>query len=104
MSASVSIQTLPIQAVPSQTFAATLGEQACTITLQQLSTGLFFSLTMAGNVIVSQRYCADRVSLVRYAYLGFSGYLYFVDTSGAGADPSYDGLGSRYLLVYETDG
>lgn len=94
-------QTLPVQPVASQTFPVTLGNQNCTITLQQMSTGLFFTLAVAGNVIVSSRYCADRVNLVRPAYLGFSGYLYFVDTSGAGEDPSYKGLGSQFILVYE---
>jgi hypothetical protein len=96
-------QTLPIQPVASQTFQAILGGQNCTITLQQMSTGLYLTLVIAGAVIVGSKYCADRVSLVRYAYLGFVGYLYFVDISGAGEDPSYEGLGSQFLLVYEQD-
>lgn len=97
----MSQQTLAIQPVPSQTFQAMLGGQNCTITLQQMSTGLFLTLALAGVVIVSSRYCPDRVSLVRYAYLGFTGWLYFVDTSGAGEDPSYEGLGTQFLLIYE---
>ena len=32
-------------------------------------------------------------------YLGFVGDLMFADTQGA-SDSSYDGLGTRYLLVY----
>lgn len=95
-------QTLPVQPVGIQTFQATLGTQDCTITLTQRSTGLFIDLSVAGAVVLSSRYCRDRVNLVRRAYLGFAGWLYFVDTSGAGADPSYDGLGSRWLLVYES--
>lgn len=97
----MSQQTLAIQPDPAQTFQATLGGQDCTITLQQMSTGLFITVALAGVVIVSSRYCPDRVNLVRYAYLGFVGWLYFVDTSGAGEDPNYGGLGSRFLLIYE---
>jgi hypothetical protein len=145
-------QTLPIQPLPAQTFQATLGGQNCQITLQQRSTGLFASLWIDNNPIILSRYCNDRVNLVRQSYLGFDGYLYFIDTapgstgetqpitsganaamlwtadsdvvtadsdnftadgstSGAGQqvvssplglDPYYEGLGSRFILVYET--
>lgn len=92
---------IPVQAVPAQTFQITLGTQNCTITLRQLSTGLFLDLSVSGSPVVSGTYCNDRVNLVRRAYLGFSGSLYFVDTTHAGSDPSYDGLSTRYLCVYE---
>lgn len=95
-------QVLPIQPVPSQTFQATLGAQNCQITLQQMSTGLFASLSINGTPIISGKYCNDRVNLIRQAYLGFKGWLYFVDTAGKQGDPNYQGLGSRYLLVYES--
>ena len=103
MSANFSIQVLPVQPLPIQTFDATLGNQNCTITLRQLATGLFIDLAVSGNPIISGVYCNDRVNLVRRKYLGFGGALYFVDTSGQGNDPSYTGLGTRYLLVYEWD-
>lgn len=93
-------QVLPIQPLPAQTFEATLGGQNCAITLQQMVTGLFASISVTGSPIISGRYCNDRVGLVRQAYLGFIGWLYFVDTQG-GTDPNYAGLGSRYILVYE---
>ena len=95
-------QVLPIQPVPSQTFQATLGTQNCSITLQQMSTGLFVSLSISGAPIISGKYANDRVNLIRQSYLGFVGWLYFVDSSGKGRDPDFSGLGSRYLLVYES--
>jgi len=98
----VTQQILPVQAVPAQTFQATLAGQNCVILLQQMALGLFISLSIAGNPIISGKYCNDRVNLIRQAYLGFKGWLYFVDSSGQGQDPSYAGLGSRYLLVYES--
>lgn len=95
-------QVLPVQPQAAQTFEATLSGQDCTITLRQLALGLFIDLAVSGNPILSGRYCVDRVGLVRYAYLGFIGWLYFVDTQDS-SDPYYTGLGSRYLLVYESD-
>jgi hypothetical protein len=149
--------TIPIQPLPAQTFQATLGTQNCQITLQQMSTGLFVSLSIDGEPIISGKYCNDRVNLIRQAYLGFDGWLYFVDTApgstgetqpltgasapttpaistwtadsavvtadsadataddstsggstGAytsvplGLDPNWQGLGSRFILVYES--
>jgi hypothetical protein len=95
-------QVLPLKALPAQTFQATLGGQECEVSLQQMATGLFASLSVSGAQIIAGRYCCDRVGWVRYDYLGFAGWLYFVDTQG-GSDPNYAGLGSRYILVYESD-
>jgi len=95
-------QVLSISAVPAQTFQATLGSQNCRITLQQMSTGLFASLSLSGNPVISGKYCNDRVNLIRQKYLGFAGWLYFVDSTGQECDPNYADLGTRYLLVYES--
>jgi hypothetical protein len=97
----VTQQVLPLQPLPAQTLEATLDGQDCEIILQQMVTGLFASLSVAGQQVIAGRYCNDRVGLVRQQYLGFLGWLYFVDTQGD-SDPSYDGLGSRYILVYES--
>ncbi len=93
-------QVLPVQPLPAQTFEVTLGGQDCEIALQQMATGLFASLSVSGSQIIAGRYCGDRVSWVRYDYLGFAGWLYFVDTQGS-SDPNYAGLGARWLRVYE---
>lgn len=94
-------QVLPIQPLPSQTFEVTLGTQDCQITLQQMATGLFITLVVNGVLTLSSYYCNDRLGLVRRSYLGFVGWLYFVDTQGT-TDPFYEGLGTRFLLVYES--
>jgi hypothetical protein len=95
-------QILPIQPVGSQTFQATLGTQNCQITLQQMSTGLYASLSIDGTPIISGKRCVDRVNLIRQAYLGFTGFLYFVDSTNKQHNPHFSHLGSRYLLVYES--
>lgn len=90
---------VPLHSIPSQVINITLSGQDCDITVYQKTTGLYFDLSVDGNSIVSCVLCRDRVVLVTQAYLGFIGNLAFLDTQG-NTDPSYDGLGSRYLLIY----
>lgn len=92
-------QFIPLTAVPSQSFTIQLGGQNCAINLYQLSTGLFFDLSANGNDIVNTMICLNLVGLIREEYLGFQGQLVFLDTEGT-SDPTYDGLGTRYHLVY----
>lgn len=93
------MQTIPLQAVPSQSINVTLNGQDCTIRVYTLDTGLFLDLEVSGDVIVSAVICEDRTLIVRLAYLGFVGDLAFMDTQGTD-DPLYTGLGSRWVLLY----
>lgn len=97
----MTIQLIPIVAVPSQSFTIQLGTQNCAINIYQLSTGLYFDLTVNNQDIVNTMICLNLVGLVREEYLGFVGQLAFVDTQG-NSDPTYDGLGSRYQLIYQS--
>lgn len=90
---------IPLVATPAQRLSVTLGTQRCTITIYQRSTGLYFDLYLAGVPVTVGMICRDRVSLVRAAYASFVGRLAFIDTLGT-TDPTYDGLGARYQLVY----
>lgn len=92
-------QTIPLSAIPSQSFSITLGGQRCKFSIYQKDQGMFLDLAVNGAQILTAMICRDRVELVRYAYLGFAGSLAFVDTQGQN-DPYYTGLGSRYKLVY----
>ena len=101
---------VPVQAVANQTFGVLLGEQSCQVALNTREDGnLYFSLNVNNvTVIVNNVICEDRNRLVRYAYLGFIGDFWFLDTQAAvdldgnimGQDPIYTGLGTRYLLEY----
>jgi hypothetical protein len=93
------MQVIPILPVASQTFKAVLAKQNCDISIYQKTTGLYFDLSVSGKSIVHGMICRDRVKLIRYAYLGFIGDLIFMDTF-AKLDPTYDGLGSRFILLY----
>ena len=95
------MQIIPLTPVASQNFTIQLSNQNCEINLNQKSTGLFFDLFIDGNPIVQSMLCLNRVGLVAEAYLGFTGQLVFIDTQGTD-DPSYQSLGSRFLLTYWT--
>jgi hypothetical protein len=93
-------QTIPLIQVGAQSFTVLLGSQQCAINIYQLSTGLYCDLVANNNDIVSTMLSLNLVGLVRGAYLGFTGQLFFYDTQGT-SDPEYSGLGTRYQLVYQ---
>lgn len=95
------MQTVALQPVPSQILSVVLGGQNCQIAVYQKTQGLFVDLNSNGVDISTGVLAHDVVPLVPTTYLGFVGNLVFTDTQGA-SDPSYDGLGSRYQLVYLT--
>ncbi len=93
------MKTIAIAAISSQSFSSVLGGQNCQIKLYQKSTGVFIDVSMNNVPLVSGVLCRDRVKLIRQAYLGFGGDLFFADTEGF-SDPNYTGFGARYRLVY----
>lgn len=97
----MTIQTIPINAVPAQQFTIQLGDQNCDISIYQKNTGLYFDMVVNDSPCVNTVICLNLVGLIREAYYGFIGQLAFVDTKGT-TDPEYSGLGSRYILVYQS--
>lgn len=95
------MQTVPLQAVPSQLTKIVLDGQNCQIALAQKEQGLFVDLSADNVTIVSGIIARDAVPLVCREYAGFSGNLIFIDTQGAN-DPQAEGLGSRFELLYIT--
>ena len=93
------MQIVPLQAVPSQTLNVNLNNQACTINVYQKSTSLFIDLLVNDALIIGGVICLNAHLIVISAYLGFIGDLAFLDTQGSN-DPTYDGLGARYVLAY----
>ena len=95
------MQTIPLQAVPSQTTSVVLGGKNCAIALYQKDQGLFFDLSADSQPIVAGVLALDANKLVCREYLGFPGNILFLDTQG-NEDPYYTGLGTRFVLVYLT--
>ena len=93
-------QVIPLSAVQNQTVTALLGNQNCRINVYQKFFGLYLDLVVGNSTpTVLGVICQIYNLLVRYQYLGFIGDLVFIDTQGKN-DPTFDGLGSRYQLVY----
>jgi hypothetical protein len=95
------MQEIPLQAIPSQSSKVVLAAQNCQILVYQKPQGVFVDLNVDGVDIVAGVIARDAVPLVCREYAGFAGNLLFIDTQGS-SDPSYDGLGSRFNLVYLT--
>jgi hypothetical protein len=95
------MQEIPIQPVPSQITKVVLGAQNCQILIYQKPQGMFVDINVNGADVVTGVIARDAVPLVCREYMGFIGNLLFIDTQGSD-DPSYDGLGSRFDLVYLT--
>ena len=96
------IQIIPLSDVPSQTISVQLGGQSCRINIKQKRTGLYIDLYRNDVLIVGGVLARDWTKIVRDSYLGFIGDLCFNDTQGS-EDPSYPGIGSRYVLCYVTE-
>ena len=95
------MQTVPLQPVPSQSTKVVLGGQNCQILIYQKPQGCFVDINADGVDIVVGIIGRDAVPLVCREYAGFIGNLIFIDTQGSD-DPSYEGLGDRWTLVYLT--
>ena len=93
------MQEVPLQPVPAQSAKVILGGQACQLLVYQKPQGLFVDINADDVDVVVGVIARDAVPLVCREYAGFSGNLLFIDTQGT-SDPSYEGFGSRFSLVY----
>ena len=96
----MALRIIPLVPTPSQRLAVQLGSQSCRIDVRQRRTGLFVDLYIQDVPVFQGVKALDRCRLVRDAYLGFTGDLYFADTQGTD-DPTYQGLGGRFLFVWD---
>lgn len=92
---------VPLIATPSQDLKIVLGGQSCDISVAQKGEHVYLSLTLPAGSVLNTMMCRNEVLLVRETYLGFVGDLAFIDLQGE-TDPYWDGLGTRYILVYLT--
>jgi hypothetical protein len=95
------MQNIPLQPVPTQATKVVLGGQNVQLLIYQKPQGVFVDINADGVDIVAGIVARDAVPLMCRNYMGFIGNLLFVDTQG-NSDPTYDGLGSRFSLVYLT--
>ena len=96
------MNTIPLQPVPSQTLQVVLSNQSCILSVYQSPGGLFMDILVNDAPIKLGAICQNLNRIVRKLYLGFVGDFVWLDTSGAGGDPYYSGLGSQFQLIYLT--
>lgn len=91
------IYDIPLIPAPSQRLSVNLGGQAVDIALTVRLGRLYADVKVGGAWVVGGRVCLNKEPVVREAFRGFSGELYFEDLRG-NDDPVPDGLGSRFVL------
>jgi hypothetical protein len=96
----MAVLEIPLSTTPLQTLAVQLGEQSCRIAVRQRRTGVFVDLYEQDRPVALGVKALDRTDMVRSPAVSFDGRLFFVDTQGT-EPPSYDGLGTRWLLLWE---
>ena len=90
---------IELDAIPAQTFQVLLDEQACTISIYQRDERLYLDLSVGEEVVANGCVCLERLDIIQYKAVDFSGHLYFYDTMGH-TDPQWDGLEDRYIFIY----
>ena len=94
------LQLVPLVNIPAQEISLVLNNQDCTIAVYMRGTHLYADLIVNDQQIVSGMLCHTGQPVVAYEYMDFSGNLYWVDTQGQ-EDPVYEGIGTRFYLVYD---
>lgn len=93
------MQIIPVQAVGNQTLTVLLSNQSTRLNIYQTLYGLFMDVFVNDEPIVQSVQCENLNRIVRDLYLGFAGDFLWDDLQGT-SDPSYSGLGSRFVLTY----
>jgi hypothetical protein len=102
-----------VNPIPNQIVSEVLLDQSTTLNIYQLSTGLYMDVILNGSLIIGGVSCLNRNLIIRTSYLGYQGDFAFQDTLGTsvydatnntwaynGVDPSYQGLGTQFVLWY----
>lgn len=96
------ILTIPLQPVKSQVVSVQLGGQSCRIKVHTRTFGLYVDLYVNNALLIGGVLALNNNKIVRSKYLGFTGDIYFYDTQGT-QNPSYESLGSRFILCYNDE-
>ena len=95
--------SIPLQAVPNQTVAVQLGGQNVNLNVYTTSRwGLFMDVYSGGSAIATGVSCQNLDPVINAPYLGFAGDFVWLDNTGNGTNPTYDGIGTDYSLIYLT--
>jgi hypothetical protein len=91
---------VPLQSAQAQFVTIQLGGQNCGLNIYQKFYTLNMDVFVDANLIIGGVICWNLNRIVRSKYLGFIGDFAFFDTQGANDDPTWDGLGVQFQLLY----
>lgn len=91
--------TIPTLAKAAQVLTTVIGDQRIAVSLRERAFGLFADVVVNGSPVVSGVPAQNLNTLIKGAYVGFSGNLLFYDKMGDSA-PNFAGLGDRFALIY----
>lgn len=94
------IQKIPVKAIPNQRFNIVLNDQNCTVHLYQRGEYLYLDFIANERTIRTGTICLTDISLLQYPTPYFMGFLFFVDTKRMHKVPTFDELGTRFILCY----
>lgn len=94
------MQIIPLNPVPSQSLSVLLADQDISLTITQRDSAMYIDVYKDDALVIGGVICQNENRIIRNAYLGFIGDLWFIDNTGAEADPYYSGLGARWSLAY----
>ncbi len=95
----MSVVQIPLAPTASQTLNVVLDQQLVRLDVYQRSTGLYMNVWLNDALIVAGAICQNLNPVMHAAYLGLGGDFVFMDTQGSD-DPTFDGLGERYVLTF----
>lgn len=96
----VSFLAVPTIGSPSQSLTAYLGGQSVRLDISQRDVGLFCDVYANSKLIIGGVPIENDNAIVRSAYLGFPGDLFFHDTQGGIDNIGFTDLASRVALLY----
>ena len=93
---------VPLLPTPAQELSIPLGGQPCQLRVYAKAFGIYVDVFVNDALVIGGVVARNLTRIVRSGYLGFTGDLYFVDTTG-NDDPAVAGLGGRFVLIYDDD-
>lgn len=90
---------IPLRAVPGQMMLVVLGGQSCYLKILHRRGRMYCGLTIEREPVFDGMLVRDRLPLKQSRCQKFAGNLVFIDLEGD-SDPQWEGLGTRYRLVY----
>ena len=96
----MALMEIPLSAVPFQTVSAVVNGQKYSITIRQIGNSLYTSITVDGIRITSNVLAVVNGRAIPFAQPIARTELWWMDLIGV-SNPHYDGLGSRWHLVFE---